>query len=116
METQDIQAYLWNQSVWKIRWTNLPRQSRCYPKPAGSPNHRLPQHPRRRHGGDFLTLTLSGTPDAARTRLATGGHHSLALKSDGTVWAWGSNGAGQLGDETTQDRLTPVRVLLPETQ
>jgi alpha-tubulin suppressor-like RCC1 family protein len=37
--------------------------------------------------------------------------HSLALKSDGTVWAWGSNGYGQLGDGPYDDRLTPVQVL-----
>ncbi|NMC00696.1 MAG: hypothetical protein GYA35_10490, partial [Thermoanaerobaculaceae bacterium] len=41
----------------------------------------------------------------------TGGYyHSLALKSDGTVWAWGHNNYGQLGDGTTTDRLTPVQV------
>ena len=32
-----------------------------------------------------------------------------ALKSDGTVWAWGDNGNGQLGDETTIERHTPVQ-------
>ncbi|MBM4165221.1 MAG: hypothetical protein FJ222_12395, partial [Lentisphaerae bacterium] len=36
--------------------------------------------------------------------------YSLALKSDGTVWAWGDNTYGQLGDGTTTRRLTPVRV------
>ena len=36
--------------------------------------------------------------------------HSLALKSDGTVWAWGYNGYGQLGDGTIIDRYTPVHV------
>src|SRR6266478_2923525 len=32
------------------------------------------------------------------TALAVGCRHSLALKSDGTVWAWGYNGFGQLGN------------------
>jgi hypothetical protein len=42
--------------------------------------------------------------------VATGGTHSLALKSDGTLWAWGDNLFGQLGDGTTTDRSTPVPV------
>ena len=42
--------------------------------------------------------------------IAGGGSHSLALKSDGTVWAWGCNNMGQLGDGTTTNRLTPVQV------
>lgn len=34
----------------------------------------------------------------------------LALKNDGTVWAWGYNGNGQLGDNTTTNRSLPVQV------
>ncbi|MEO3855384.1 hypothetical protein [Acrocarpospora sp. B8E8] len=42
---------------------------------------------------------------------AAGGEgHSLALRSDGTIWAWGDNVAGQLGDHTTTRRLRPVLV------
>ncbi|WP_216673601.1 RCC1 domain-containing protein [Pyxidicoccus fallax] len=41
---------------------------------------------------------------------AINGNHSLALKSDGTVWAWGANGSGQLGDGSTTNRSTPVQV------
>ena len=37
--------------------------------------------------------------------------HSLALKNDGTVWAWGDNNYGQLGDGTRQHRSTPVQVI-----
>jgi alpha-tubulin suppressor-like RCC1 family protein len=39
-----------------------------------------------------------------------GFYHSLALKSDGTVWAWGSNVFSELGDGTTTNRSTPVQV------
>ncbi|MBM3496265.1 MAG: hypothetical protein FJX72_18380, partial [Armatimonadetes bacterium] len=42
--------------------------------------------------------------------VAAGDHHSLALKSDGTVWACGLNRYGQLGDGTTTDRAAPVAV------
>ncbi|MBI4495208.1 MAG: tandem-95 repeat protein, partial [Chloroflexi bacterium] len=44
------------------------------------------------------------------TAVAAGQEHSLAVKSDGTVWAWGYNWAGQLGDGTTTSRPTPVQV------
>jgi alpha-tubulin suppressor-like RCC1 family protein len=44
--------------------------------------------------------------------VAAGYGHSLALKRDGTVWAWGHNGGGQLGDGTSGNvRPTPVQVI-----
>ena len=42
--------------------------------------------------------------------MAAGYYYSLALRSDGTVWAWGWNGMGQLGDGTNVNRHAPVRV------
>ena len=36
--------------------------------------------------------------------------HNLALKSDGTVWAWGDNTFGQLGNGTTNNAYAPVQV------
>lgn len=42
--------------------------------------------------------------------LSVGSHHVLALKNDGTVWAWGRNGSGQLGDGTNTDRSYPVQI------
>ncbi|MDD5528676.1 MAG: T9SS type A sorting domain-containing protein [bacterium] len=44
--------------------------------------------------------------------ISAGGHHSLALKSDSTVWAWGYNYYGQLGDSTTTQNNQPVKVKL----
>ncbi|MEY2562295.1 MAG: hypothetical protein QOH88_488 [Verrucomicrobiota bacterium] len=43
-------------------------------------------------------------------KVASSWDHTLALASDGTVWAWGYNSAGQLGDGTSQARQTPVQV------
>ena len=43
-------------------------------------------------------------------RVAAGASHTVALKSDGTAWAWGYNVAGQLGDGTRTNRRTPVQV------
>ncbi|THF81724.1 RCC1 domain-containing protein [Cohnella fermenti] len=42
--------------------------------------------------------------------IAGGTAHSLAVAEDGSVWAWGSNSKGQLGDGTTTNRSTPVQV------
>jgi alpha-tubulin suppressor-like RCC1 family protein len=42
--------------------------------------------------------------------ISGGGRHSLALRSDGTVWAWGENSFGQLGDGTMTERDAPVEV------
>jgi alpha-tubulin suppressor-like RCC1 family protein len=44
------------------------------------------------------------------TKVAAGWLFSLALRSDGTVWAWGVNAAGQLGNGTTTDSALPVQV------
>ncbi|MGV8039016.1 MAG: PKD domain-containing protein [Thermoanaerobaculaceae bacterium] len=43
--------------------------------------------------------------------VAGGWAFALARKSDGSVWAWGYNSDGELGDGTRETRLTPVRVL-----
>ena len=45
--------------------------------------------------------------------IAAADRHSLALKSDGTVWAWGYNYSGQLGNGTYDGSLRPVKVKDP---
>ena len=42
--------------------------------------------------------------------LSTGDHHNCAIKTDRTVWCWGKNNRGQLGDGTTSTRSVPVQV------
>ena len=43
--------------------------------------------------------------------VAAGFYHSLALRPDGTLWAWGRNNHGQLGDGTTHNQHGPVRIM-----
>lgn len=47
------------------------------------------------------------------TAMAAGGLHSLAIGSDGTLYAWGNNYYGQLGNNSTTDSNVPVVVSLP---
>ena len=39
-----------------------------------------------------------------------GGIHTVALKKDGTLWAWGNNWAGSLGTGSTNNSAVPVQV------
>jgi alpha-tubulin suppressor-like RCC1 family protein len=43
-------------------------------------------------------------------QIAASGFHTLAVAADGSVWCWGNNLDGQLGDGTRTDRVTPERV------
>jgi alpha-tubulin suppressor-like RCC1 family protein len=42
--------------------------------------------------------------------ISAGENHSLAVKSDGSLWAWGDNYFGQLGDGTLVNKNSPVKV------
>ena len=44
-------------------------------------------------------------------QLCAGGCHGVALRTSGSAWAWGCNTQGQLGDNTTTDRSSPVSVV-----
>ncbi|MDT7512913.1 InlB B-repeat-containing protein [Bifidobacterium sp. H1HS10N] len=52
--------------------------------------------------------------DFTYLQVSAGGWHSLAVGSDGNVYAWGRNDNGQLGDGTTTYRYAPVRVKTPD--
>jgi hypothetical protein len=41
-------------------------------------------------------------------QVTCGGSHTAAIKTDGTLWTWGGSNFGQLGDNTTTSRSTPV--------
>ncbi len=56
---------------------------------------------------DEIRITVTGEI----RDIAAGYGRSLILKADGTLWACGYNGFGQLGDGSSDDRLRPVRVM-----
>lgn len=65
--------------------------------------------------GDGTTATPKPTPvqvaiGAGVAQVALGGSHSCARMTDGSLWCWGSNASGQLGDGTTADKKLPVQV------
>ena len=41
-------------------------------------------------------------------QVACGGQYTAAIKTDGTLWTWGINFLGHLGDNTTSDKSTPI--------
>ncbi|MBM2814145.1 MAG: C-terminal target protein [Ignavibacteria bacterium] len=43
-------------------------------------------------------------------KVSCSGYFTLAIKTDGTLWAWGYNSTGQLGDGTTTNRNSPVQI------
>lgn len=57
---------------------------------------------------------FSPTPSQVKisdvVQIDAGLSHTLALKADGTVWAWGNNRQGQLGTGNTFDSEFPVQV------
>ena len=73
-----------------------------------------PARQRHEHADSNVPVPVSNLTGVVA--IAAGGHnwcaggHSLALKSDGTVWAWGSNYYGQLGNGTNTDSNVPVPV------
>jgi alpha-tubulin suppressor-like RCC1 family protein/uncharacterized protein YjdB len=57
----------------------------------------------------FSPTDVVGLPSGV-SAVATGHHHACALKTGGGVLCWGLNDQGQLGDETTGTKHTPIPV------
>ncbi|PKN44522.1 MAG: hypothetical protein CVU59_11425 [Deltaproteobacteria bacterium HGW-Deltaproteobacteria-17] len=64
-----------------------------------------------------LTPTQVSGMTSGVSQIATGSSHTCLAKFDGSVWCWGGNWGGQLGDGTTSNRSIPVPVsgLVSET-
>jgi alpha-tubulin suppressor-like RCC1 family protein len=59
--------------------------------------------------GDFTIPIQIGTGTNWKI-VSAGEQHSVALKTDGTLWAWGNNDDYQLGDGTTNPKISPYQL------
>lgn len=55
-----------------------------------------------------VPVQVSGLSGITTATAATGAFHCMAVKNDGTIWAWGRNTYGNLSDGTTTQRSIPV--------
>ena len=59
----------------------------------------------------FLAFLFLQTAQAQCWKGVSSGHlHGLGIKNDGTLWAWGNNLSGELGDGTTVDKNCPIPI------
>ena len=56
------------------------------------------------------TTTLNAQTTGCYKAISAGGSHTLAIKTDGTLWAWGNNQSGQLGDGSNTFTNSPVQI------
>ena len=59
-------------------------------------------------GTNILTPVTTFAGGTNWKQVSGGTDHCAAIKTDGTLWTWGRNSEGQLGDNTTTTRSTPV--------
>ena len=64
----------------------------------------------------FLSLAFSINANAqCWSQISAGIVHTIAIKTDGTLWAWGTNDYGYLGDGTYTNKNVPTAISCPLT-
>jgi alpha-tubulin suppressor-like RCC1 family protein len=60
----------------------------------------------------FLLFTLFTLQSYAQcwSKISSGAYHTIAIANNGTLWAWGYNANGQVGNFTTINSATPVQI------
>ena len=62
------------------------------------------------NGNDGYNVPTKAPIGTGWTRITVGTSHTCGIKTGGGLWCWGGNWIGQLGDGTTDDRWSPVRI------
>ena len=58
----------------------------------------------------YSTIPIQIGTDTDWALISSGGWHSLAIKNDGTLWTWGLNDFGELGDGTNSISRIPIQI------
>lgn len=56
-------------------------------------------------------IRITNSENTKFKKISAGMAHSLAIDENGALWAWGLNDNGQLGNGTTTNSLTPVKIM-----
>jgi alpha-tubulin suppressor-like RCC1 family protein len=62
------------------------------------------------YDGPGAAVNVSGISTAIAVAGSLDGYHTCAILADHTVWCWGKNDHGQLGNNSTADSTVPVQV------
>lgn len=62
------------------------------------------------NGSRSSPVQVGALTDWAYVAQGTGASHTLSIKTDGTLWAWGLNNHGQLGDNTRVTKSSPIQI------
>lgn len=103
-DVRTAQLVVWDDAGWGSQAAGLQGEGILGSGPMGWGSNDLGQR------ANSAGRVAGPVPLANVISVAAGYFHSVALKQDGTVWTWGWNGMGQLGDGTNVSRSTPVRV------
>ena len=55
--------------------------------------------------------TIAGGTNWKQVAIGSDGNHTAAIKTDGTLWTWGYNQFGQLGDNTRATKSSPIQTI-----
>ncbi len=79
--------------------------------PADAVQSTRKQYPNFELNYSFTNSDINSVPYNEVVGFDAGYYHSLVVKSDGSLWSFGGNGKGQLGDGSNSDRYTPVKTM-----
>jgi alpha-tubulin suppressor-like RCC1 family protein len=84
--------------------------------PATAPQTPLPTLPLQIIAAERQLPVFTPHPRPEQTQLAAGSRHAVIVRSDGSLWTWGANDKGQLGDGSRQGSAFPLLIEPTPTQ